>query len=229
MNLRLSSYNIRLCLEQGVDAVAHEIRSLAPDIIALQEVGMFWRMGPPGDLTKQLAARSGLHHHIFVPALYHEDGAYGIALLSKHPIVEHEKIELPQRDDEQRVLSRALLHLDGDSPVEVWTSHFSIATWDRAEQLRFIAGLMNERLPDFFLGDINTEPCDPLLKDWTLSNAWSVTPQKTYPSKEPASTLDSIFCSNRWSVAAQTSITETLASDHFPISAVFSPSEEDIR
>ena len=80
MNLRLSSYNIRLCLEQGVDAVAHEIRSLAPDIIALQEVGMFWRMGPPGDLTQQLAARSGLRHHIFVPALYHEDGAYGIAL-----------------------------------------------------------------------------------------------------------------------------------------------------
>jgi endonuclease/exonuclease/phosphatase family metal-dependent hydrolase len=219
MKLHICSYNIRICIEQGVDAVAAVLTELGADIVALQEVGRFWRMGPPGDLTEQLAEACAYPHHIFVPALFDGDGAYGIALLSRLPIVQTEKVELPCRDDEQRVLCKAeLMTSDGDS-LHVWTSHLSIASWDRSQQLQWIGRAMERAQPDVFLGDINTEPSDPVVLKWPMANAWPDKPQKTYPTRAPKQSLDSIFFGARCRVVKKTQAHEVTASDHLPITA----------
>src|SRR6056297_1320435 len=104
--LHLTTYNIRLGIQQGLQAVA-EVLQKAPglDIVAVQEVGDSWQMGPSGDSTAHLAQLLGLDHFIHVPALTEEssDGSrarYGHALLSRWPLQYSTIVALPQYEDE---------------------------------------------------------------------------------------------------------------------------------
>ena len=111
----ISSYNIHSCVgsdfEYDVSRVAHTISALASDIVALQEVEVnkanqktrLWSFVHEDDQPALLAAATGLVHHAFAPAVKSiytgmvveehdtelaQNGHFGVAILSKHPILE---------------------------------------------------------------------------------------------------------------------------------------------
>ena len=183
--MRVLTWNIRLAVESSLARIAAVLAGAEPDIVALQEVGCGWVMGPPGDQVARIAALAGLPHHRFFPALWTEPDRglaglasrlhpleqalaagldlervprYGVALLSRFPLSEVRAAPLPRARDEPRVLGRATLQSPA-GPVRVLVTHLSVNAPERAHQLRDIAcELEAEARPALLLGDINEPP-----------------------------------------------------------------------
>ena len=113
--MRLVSFNIlngRTLHDDTVDVrvLADAVRSLDPDVLALQEVDRNQQRSGRADLTAVAAEAMGAPHHRFVAALagspgatwtaatgreQPEDAAYGIALLSRFEVAGWEVVRLP--------------------------------------------------------------------------------------------------------------------------------------
>ncbi len=164
--LRVASFNIRLGIQQGLDALVPLIADMGPpDILALQEVGHHWEMGPSGDTTDDLARRLGYRHHRFIPTIVRHTCApmparYGHALLSRWPIVPQEHTLLPRRDDEPRVLATSTI-VHPDASLRFLTTHLSHLDSDRPAQGRVLASRalqLASRFPTtFIVGDLNAD------------------------------------------------------------------------
>ncbi len=215
--IRIASYNIRLGLEKGLPAVAKTLQELDADIVALQEVGSSWHMGPTGALSQELALAAGYTNAVFAGALFERGGAYGIALLARSPVLDWSKVWHPVRDDEQRVLLK--IRLGPPLNVTVWNTHLSIRDWDRTHQLRSLAKQVSAESPDILVGDFNMEPEEPLMASIPLRNSWLGKPRSTYPTKQPEQCLDSIFVGNGFSIRSACRAIQSQASDHLPIVA----------
>ncbi len=217
----IASYNIRLGLERGLDAVASVLAGIDADVIALQEVGHYWTMGQHVDMADRVACGAGYPYAVFAGALFEEGGAYGIALLSRWPITAWRKTMLPARDDEQRVVLRATLATP--EPVDLWTTHLSIAPYDREQQLGWLAAAMGVDAPDILLGDLNTLPSDPLLLALPLEATWPDPSPPTYPTRAPRETLDHVLLGPRVEALEPARAHEVDASDHLPVSVLAKP------
>src|SRR5262245_9369942 len=109
-------------LAQRMALVAEGIRSLAPDVVALQEV-----QDIPEVVANQAEAlwRETGMGFVFAPATPFRGGFEGLALLSRHPIVSHESRELPHATPgERRVVLSARLLAAGTS-IWVHTTHLN--------------------------------------------------------------------------------------------------------
>lgn len=190
MRLRVVTWNIRLGVESSLDRVAATLADLAPDIVALQEVGCGWVMGAPGDQAAAVAARCGLPHARFVPALWTEPSGdlrglgqrlwpleeavaaghdpakvprYGVALLSRFPVGPVRRTPLPRERDEPRVLGDVTLTSPA-GPLRVLFTHLALPAPERLRQAEAIAGaLRGGNVPALLLGDLNdAEDAAPL-------------------------------------------------------------------
>ena len=230
--LHLTTYNIRLGIQQGLPAVAEVLkRQPGLDIVALQEVGDDWRMGPTGDCTEELARLLGLNHFLHVPALKeeHSDGSdarYGHALLSRWPLQGPRIISLPQYEDEPR----ALLDVEIKTPlgsVDVASTHLSHRDSDRPGQGEFlIRWLRQNHSPHrarFVLGDLNAPPTEDwisqLLKSWEDADGEKNRP--TFPADQPSRRIDYILAQGARCLFADVP-EETEASDHRPVTTRWS-------
>ena len=97
MDLTLMSYNIKVgsWTAGGLEAVAAVIAGVNPDIVALQEVDRGMARTGHVDQAAWLSERLG-YHAVFAPAsggaaFGVEYGEYGIAMLSRRPIMEHDR------------------------------------------------------------------------------------------------------------------------------------------
>jgi endonuclease/exonuclease/phosphatase family metal-dependent hydrolase len=145
--------------------LARGLRELEPDLVGLQEV--LHLPGHPPDQADELAAPLELRA-IYGPAWHIAGGplAFGNALLSRWPILEHENLPLPVGDQAE---GRALLHALVEAPrgrLRVFVTHLS---WQfhladvRARQVRAIDDAVRDRLgkdelPPILMGDFNAEP-----------------------------------------------------------------------
>lgn len=221
--IRCMTYNIRLGIQEGLETLAAVIRSHDPDIVALQEVGQNWKMGPPGDTTSALAEILGFPHHQFIRCIDETPHAYGHALLSKYPILEREDISLPKDVDEPRVLTRCVI----DSPkgsLTLLTTHLS---WieDREMQGEVLADLATtlheEGQHVVIMGDLNEEH----RPDWfarllqIYRDADAERERLTFPSEEPRIRIDYLL-TNKGTWEDVTITEERKASDHLPLSAL---------
>lgn len=223
----VTTYNIRLGIQQGLSAIADALATTGgADILALQEVGNRWIMGPDGDSTTTLAAALQMPHHIHVPTIEQQgpDGRparYGHALLSRWPIRNHEIIPLPRLEDEPR----AMLHALVDAPfgtIDIISTHLSHILPDRPEQGRFLLDWLDENPGDansrFLLGDLNADDDEAWLRELLsrFTDADSDVQRPTFPSKLPERRIDYIL-----SQGAHLEVVDvpTLAgpSDHRPV------------
>ena len=91
MRLRVMTYNIHAA--KGVDAkvdlarIADVIRSYGPDLVALQEVDVHRARTGAIDQARELGDALGMTA-VFAPTLERDGGHYGIATLSKLPVLE---------------------------------------------------------------------------------------------------------------------------------------------
>lgn len=138
-----------------LDRIAEVVGSIAPDLIALQELDERVPRSRLVDQPAELARKLGMHVH-FGPAMDLEVGRYGIALASPRGF-RAATVALPRSaSEEPRVMVVATW--DG---IQVVTTHLSRDRSVRARQTRHIASVVRQMEgPVIVLGDMNQRVAD---------------------------------------------------------------------
>lgn len=226
LDVRLVTFNIlsgRSLHDNRVDVgrYADAIRSLDPDVLALQEVDHNQGRSMNADLTALAAEAMGATDHRFVAALTGTPGstwiastgeeqpdsaAYGIALLSRHPVSSWEVVRLPPVPvrvpmwwrgsrlpswvrDEPRVGVAASVETP-DGPLTVVNTHLSFLRWWNRRQLRVLLGALAHRSERLVLvGDLNMEP--PAVH--RITGMRPLVSQPTFPADAPTEQIDHVL------------------------------------
>jgi endonuclease/exonuclease/phosphatase family metal-dependent hydrolase len=141
--------------------IVGELAALAPDVVALQEVRQI-----PGALPNQAAALAAAlgAHQVYAGATPWGGGEEGLAILSRHPIVDSDHRALPHATDaERRIVLRARLATPAGE-LAVFTTHLNYRLTDgqkREDQIfaaeTFVAETPSD-LPKIWMGDFNATP-----------------------------------------------------------------------
>jgi endonuclease/exonuclease/phosphatase family metal-dependent hydrolase len=229
-SLSLMTYNVRLGIETSLTALGDALAEHgAPDILALQEIGVRWRMGDRVDQPATLAARLGLPYHAFAGALTDDRGGrFGVALLSRLPILNTDFALLPRLDDEQRVLLRVTL--DTHPPIHVFNTHLSIHEPERLLQAARVAETVGQvEGPTLLLGDFNDLPQSAVLETlrraapvgapplWDLFDETGEGDPLTFSVKAPNRRIDYLLCGGGFLPEGCRVLTGVRTSDHFPL------------
>lgn len=91
--LRIGTWNIRAAQSAPVDMLAAEIRAMQVDVLALQEVDVRTRRGGFVDEPVELATALGVNY-VFAASIKWDEGHYGLAVLSRWPLVSVERHRL---------------------------------------------------------------------------------------------------------------------------------------
>jgi endonuclease/exonuclease/phosphatase family metal-dependent hydrolase len=159
--LRLVTYNIKYAT-RGMDGIADVLRATQPDIVALQEVDLGSRRSGGLNQAAVLAGRIGLPYHAHFRTRDVDGGAFGIALLSRFPLLALEQYPLPiPPDGEPRTVVHALLQVAGRE-VSVYITHLTHPPFRGRTRLRqsvFISELLaRDARPKILMGDLNAGP-----------------------------------------------------------------------
>jgi len=227
--LRAVSYNIRhgvgmdgkLDLERTADV----LRALEPDLVGLQEVDL--RVERSGGVNQALELGRKLDMHpAFGSFMDYQGGRYGMAILSRHPIVDVSELRLPD-GNEPRIALITRIRLPAGETMLVVNVHFD---WVEDDAFRFAqASMLADYLrgleePYLLLGDFNDLPASRTLE---LFNGIATEARKpresrlTIPSDAPTREIDFLFHgpTDTWRIGGARVIDEALASDHRPIVA----------
>ncbi|MGM0556268.1 MAG: endonuclease/exonuclease/phosphatase family protein [Myxococcota bacterium] len=232
--MRLMTYNIRLGMQRGVARIAEVIVEHDPDVVAVQEVGRHWTMGPPRDTARELSEATDLPHYDFVTTIRvdRDQGApaeYGHAVLSRWPIERVHRHDFTQDVDEPRAACLYRI-ASPDGPVQLLATHLSHLENERAvhgpELLLLVANFGAGDQPLFVTGDLN-EPSSQRtwlseLRDLLLDAADAAGQDiPTFPAEEPDVRIDYLLADRgRWS--GYHVVEELFASDHRPVVADWS-------
>lgn len=225
--LTVVSYNIRhgAGVDDRIDLprTAAVLRALAPDLVALQEVDHRVRRSGNVAQADSLGALLGLRA-AFGAFMPYQGGEYGLAILSRHPIVRATPVRLPDGNEPRVALIAdiALPHGDTISAVNV---HFD---WVDNDTLRFAQARALTRVLDtlsrpwVILGDFNDQPGSRTLALFTARAVEASKPRDahfTFSSTEPAKEIDFILAAPApaWQPATARVVPERIASDHRPV------------
>ena len=236
--------------EVDVDRFAGAVRSLQTDVLGLQEVDRNQPRSDHADLTAIAAEAMGAGEHRFVAALAGSPGAtwiaadgeeqpdaaaYGIALLSRWPVLGWEVVRLPPVPvrvpmrfngslrpewvrDEPRVAVAATVETPG-GPVTFVNTHLSFIDWWNGRQLRtLVRSLQGERHPVVLMGDLNMGP-DRAAR---LTGMRPLADGLTFPADEPREQLDHILTRARLKAGVSEAV-ELALSDHRALVADLAP------
>ena len=219
--IRIMSYNIRNCrgMDNVVDyqRIADVITSTAPNVVALQELDSVTNRSEGVDVLSHLAALTAMYP-VYGASIPYDGGKYGIGVLSKEKPVSWKSIPLPGREE-----ARSLLIVEFKDYILCCT-HFSLNNEDRKSSVSIIdQAVKGYDKPVFLAGDINATPTSPVLE--AFSENWAMlsdTAKFTIPSDNATRTIDYILGykpkGHTYSVW-QTTVLNTLASDHLPLFA----------
>lgn len=174
MDVRVVTLNLwgdREPLAARLDAAARALAALRPDVVLLQEVRC-------GDGLENTAARLAGRLGDGCSATYacatagpagtwgagSGAGEEGLAVLTRHRVVAHRELELPEaRPDERRLLLSARLEIEG-RPVDVHTTHLHWRLGDGLARERQVLALdeaaraFGADAPRILAGDFNAAP-----------------------------------------------------------------------
>lgn len=233
--LTMLTYNVHIGkgMNNKVDLArqGRVIARLAPDVVALQEIDRRTARSGGVDQFAELVRLTGMRG-VYCKTLDYDGGEFGIALLSRWPIVEHAFHRLPlEKGNEQRYLIEATLALPagaagGPTRLKVLATHLDYGpdNPDRLAAARVINALAARGDgPAVLAGDFNDGPdgaaMKELLTQWTLATP-ADTP--TFPADRPTRTLDYILFRPPGAFRVDRALVadESLASDHRPVQAV---------
>lgn len=231
--LRLVSYNIRH--GRGMDGVvdlertARVLRSLEPDLVGLQEVDRQVERSGGVDQAAELGRLLDMTP-VFGAFMEYQGGEYGMAVLSRLPLLRSWPIELPEGREPRIALAAELLLPAGDTAVAV-NVHFDWIGDDRdrfAQASALVAVLDTLSHPWILIGDVNDEPGSRTLALFHERATEAAKPEGarfTFSTEDPRREIDFIFAAPpaRWEVREVRVVDERVASDHFPVLAVVAP------
>jgi endonuclease/exonuclease/phosphatase family metal-dependent hydrolase len=239
--LSVVTYNIHvgIGMDKKLDLarIAKVIKDESPNLVSLQEVDRGVERTGRRDEIAELARLLKMEY-AFAPNLSFQGGWYGVAILSRFPIltVDHRRFA-HLREGERRGFLRVEVEVEGRR-VHFVTTHLDYQHEDNrlyeTEQLLRALETLEGAL--VVTGDFNDEPQS---KTWLLmmshgyADAWakSMGPSAdavapggsglTYPADIPKKRIDYIFYRDNGTLAARgAAVRVTLASDHRPLSAL---------
>jgi len=228
VRLRVMSYNIHvgIGMDKKLDLarIAEVIKRHRADIVGLQEVDRGVERTGRVDEIKELARLTGMDY-AFAHNLDYQGGQYGVAVLSRFPIlvIDHRRFA-NRRERERRGFIRVVVEVEGRR-LNFVTTHLDYQLLDgrifETEQL--LKALEDVRGPVIVAGDFNEEPpggaYEMMLKAG-FADAWTqgATAGLTYPADKPTKRIDYVFYRNLGGdVHAAAEVPDTLASDHRPL------------
>lgn len=204
--------------------IATVIRKAHPDLVALQEVDQTTQRTGKVDQTAELARLTGLTG-IFGKALNFGGGAYGQAILSKHPILSSKVHPLPG-EGEPRIAFESIVSIDGFK-LKLISTHLDVSPIPRLAQAKALAGIFSKQdMPIILCGDFNDGPNSETLRQF---KEWKPIPKlgppSTHPADQPTDEIDYVFTlAGEPLLQIQTNVSilpEPIASDHRPLSVEF--------
>ncbi len=225
ITLRILAYNIHH--GEGMDGlvnikrIARLIESLAPDIVALQEVDSAVERTYCVDQASVLAGLTGMHS-AFGAFFDYQGGRYGMALLSKYPFESVENLRLPDGAEPRTALAGRVRVGEPPTDIVIVGIHLYRTAEERyAQATLLMEHLAGESAPIILAGDFNSRPGSEVIA--FLSQNWQI-PEKgadrmTFPSGAPDREIDYIMFRphGRFEVLDYRVIDESLASDHRPL------------
>jgi endonuclease/exonuclease/phosphatase family metal-dependent hydrolase len=230
VKLRIATYNIHRC--RGLDGrtnparIAEVIRSIDPDVIALQEV---IGAGPASaGHAEELGALLGMGW-VMAPTRHLRGHLFGNVVLSRLPIRHHSQYDLSWKTCEPRGCQRVDIAA-GDGILHLYNVHLGTAVFERRYQAsRLLTMLTDKRVgtPKIVLGDFN---------EWLRGRATSMLSERmssidlrahlkrrrTYPGVFPVVHLDHIYYEGEvevMNIELPRTRLALIASDHLPLVA----------
>lgn len=218
--LTVVSYNIHHGADASLDmnVIANCIKSVDADVVGIQEIDVCTKRLSGRDTLKELKEALGFEYARFVKCIDYQGGEYGIALLSKYPIVDFTEKQLYYTAGcEQRSVGVAKIDADG----HIFTfanTHLDLPSDDiRKKQLSEINELLKGNEPYLLTGDFNSENFSIFSE---IENATPVITAEnkivTFPGKQI--TIDNIVCHNDIHVLSVSTLKESF-SDHYMLYA----------
>ncbi|MEO5825648.1 MAG: endonuclease/exonuclease/phosphatase family protein [Gemmatimonadales bacterium] len=228
-SLDVVSYNIRH--GQGMDdrvdlqRTAAVLLAQTPDIVALQEVDDRVQRSGRVDQARELGRLLGLKH-AFGAFMDFQGGRYGMATLSRFPILSSWSIALPD-GSEPRIALATEIELPNRARIVAVNVHFD---WldddnDRYRQAVALARVLDTlSLPYIVLGDFNDQRNSRTLRifqDMAVELRKPSDDRFTFSSTNPTKEIDHVFVGPErpWRIGRIAVIDEKVASDHRPLIA----------
>ncbi|HEV7350793.1 endonuclease/exonuclease/phosphatase family protein [Telluribacter sp.] len=234
-NLKVMTYNIHHCnppseeVKIDVAAIARVINQEKPDLVALQEVDIrTTRSGKNLDQARELARLTGMYS-FFTKALDHQGGDYGVAVLSKYPILDSVGYLLPRNPElggEDRAIAAITVQLPNNQKILFASTHLDLKEGNRLSEAELITKYFKEtRLPMILAGDFNDIPGSRTINylDKYFTRTCQTNCQGTIPIENPNRTIDFVMTNSVGNVKALSTrvINEQYASDHLPVVVEF--------
>lgn len=202
-----------------VAAVAKVISESGADLVALQEVDVrTLRSGKDLDQAAELAKATGMHFY-FAKSIDFQDGEYGLAILSKFPILHAETLPLPLLGGEHRALGVVTLELVPGKKILFANTHLDLKPENRVLQVNFLKDYFARNdLPTILCGDFNATPESDTIRN--LSTMFQrVSSGLTYPMDKPDREIDYVMIKpvGSFSIKSRQVVPEQYASDHRPV------------
>ena len=235
--LRVLVYNIHAGKDAAgtanLDRVAEIVRSSRADIVMLQEVDNRTRRSGGVDQLSRLRELTGFHG-VFGKTIDYDEGEYGIAILSRWPIMASRMIQLPVEITDSAARSRyeargALIVKIADPSGEIRfiDTHLDASRTDsnrvqQADALIFFANAQRDSGFTLLGGDLNSEPTSRVA-DLLTSNGWKDLYKScgqgsgfSFPADKPVKRIDYLFVKGSGSCRTA-AVLDTQASDHRPV------------
>lgn len=236
--IRVMSYNIRIAhppskgwSEVDLPAIARVIKNANPDLVALQEVDAYTeRSGKKIHQASELAKMTGMNF-FFAKAIDRSGGDYGVAVLSRFPIIESKGFRLPVRDtikSEIRALAVIKVQMPDGENIVFCSTHFDhLADEDRLMQARTMTDIIEKysAYPVIMGADFNMQPDNPVMD--SIRKVLTVdceTFPLTFPTVNPKRTIDYVLLNkagiDKFNIVKYHTLKEEYASDHLPVEVV---------
>jgi endonuclease/exonuclease/phosphatase family metal-dependent hydrolase len=227
--LRVAAYNIHH--GEGLDSVldlervADVLRPLEADVITLQEIDVGVDRTDGVDQANRLGALLGMEAH-FGPFMPYQGGEYGMAVLSKLPVLGVNNLRLPDGEEPRSALEvRVAVGRDGRE-VSVVGIHLYRTPEERLAQADSVtAHFRDVERPVVLAGDFNSRRGDRIVTS-LLEAGWRIVPKsgpsETFPADGPQREIDFVMMrpASAFEVVEHRVVEEEVASDHRPLFAV---------
>ncbi|MDY6824957.1 MAG: endonuclease/exonuclease/phosphatase family protein [Thermodesulfobacteriota bacterium] len=241
--INVLSYNIHSCINMNgkVDPIriAEVIDNFDVDVVALQEVDSHKHRSRFANQAKLLARYMDMDYTFF-PVIKKGDEKYGLALLSRYPVIELKEDLLPGPDGRTSAEQRGAMMARIETPEGVIcaiNTHLGLGNKERQRQVKAILGpqwlgQVPRSEPVIICGDLNAGARSKIYRHLTgkYNDIQKMIDQKGYPkptffSLYPLMRLDHIFVSRHFRVrrvSVPTDPTTQMVSDHLPLYATLS-------
>ena len=233
--LKVMTYNIHIANPPSkapgfvdINAIANVINTEKPDLVALQEVDRFTdRSGKDLDQAKAIADQTGMHYY-FAKAINRSGGDYGVAILSKYPLLSTKQQSLPGADGmeaELRTIGIVEVTLATGEKIIFGSTHIDHLSDDsRRVQAREIIAFLKpySDIPIILGGDFNMTPDNEIWNTFnTIFKRGCTTCPGTFPAVNAKTTIDYLLLNkvadDKFTIKSYSTVQENYASDHLPL------------